>query len=123
MVALPNASFQWWLERLPRHNLVLATAGILAFIAYLPVGSVLLSGDEGFEVTFFTILLQGIGYLVMMVIANCCHMIGPVSESILRPDDARKYRERWHSFGCRFSFSLPFSVPVLVLVLAMFSRW
>lgn len=119
MTHLPNAPFQWWLERLPRYNVGLAVAGFLAFTAYVLVGSLLLSDDEKFEVTFFTILLQGIGYLVLMVIANVCYMIGPVSEGILRPDDVRQYRERWYKLGCRFSFALPFCVPVLLLIMAV----
>lgn len=115
---LVETPFQWWLPRLPLYNVGLAVSGIVAFIAYVIVGSLLV---EDFELDGFSTLLQGIGYLVMMGVANVCYMIGPISESILRPDDVWKYRLRWHHFGCRFSFSLPFCVPVLVVISAVVS--
>lgn len=76
---LVETPFQWWLPRLPLYNVGLAVSGMAAFILYVIVG-----------------------------VANVCYMIGPISESVLRPDDVRVFRLRWFDFGCPFSFSLPF---------------
>lgn len=113
---LVETPFQWWLPRLPLYNVGLAVSGMAAFIAYVIVGSLLI---EDFELDVFFTLVQAIAYLVMMAVANVCYMIGPISESVLRPDDVRVYRDRWHTFGCRFSFALPFCIPVLVLLSAV----
>ncbi|MDB6003016.1 MAG: hypothetical protein JWR15_3 [Prosthecobacter sp.] len=119
MHTLANASFQWWLSRLPKYNLGLIIAGVSAFIAYVLIGAVLLPATEEFEVTFFTFLLQGFGYLIMMAFANVCYLIGPASEIMLRPDDVSKYREKWYKLGCQFSFALPFCVPVMLMIVAL----
>lgn len=113
---LVETPFQWWLPRLPMYNVGLAVAGIVAFILYVIVGSLLVTD---FELNPLFTLVQAFGYLVMMGVANVCYMIGPISESVLRPDDVRLYRDRWYNFGCRFSFALPFCIPVLVLLLAV----
>ncbi|MGV3664045.1 MAG: hypothetical protein ACO1TE_27985 [Prosthecobacter sp.] len=113
---LVETPFQWWLARLPLYNVGLAVAGIVAFILYVIVGSLLVAD---FELNLLFTIVQGIGYLVLMGVANVCYMIGPISESVLRPDDVWKYRLRWFDVGCRFSFSLPFCVPVLVIISAV----
>ncbi len=115
----PTATLQWWASQMPKYNLGLAVAGVLAFIAYVIVGLGMLPPDEKFEVTAFTITFQGVGYLVMMAFANVCYLIGPASEIMLRPDDVSLYREKWYKLGCQFSFSLPFCVPALLLVVAL----
>ena len=119
MHSLANASFQWWLSRLPKYNLGLVIAGVSAFFVYVLIGSLLLPAKDEFEVSFFTVLLQGIGYMIMMVIANVCYFIGPVSESVLRPDDVSQYREKFYKFGSRFSFALPFSAPLMLMIVAL----
>lgn len=119
MHTLATASFQWWLSRLPKYNLGLVIAGVSAFIAYVLIGSLFLPATEEFEVTFFTVLLQGCGYVIMMVIANVCYLIGPASEIMLQPDNVSQYRQKWYKLGCQFSFALPFCVPVLLLVIAL----
>jgi hypothetical protein len=119
MHSLADESFRWWLDRLPKYNLGLVIAGISAFIAYVLIGSLLLPATEEFEVTFFTLLVQGLGYLIMMVVANVCYFIGPVSESVLRPDDVVRYREKSYKFACQLSFALPFCVPVMLLIVAV----
>ena len=119
MHPVANDSFRWWLERLPRYNLGLIIAGLSAFMAYLLIGTLLLPASAGFEVTFFSLLFQSIGYLILMVFANLCFLIGPVSESMLRPDDVASYRKKWHTLGCRLSFVLPFGAPLVLLLVAV----
>lgn len=83
-----TSPFAWWNARRIRYNIGLVVAGILAFIAYVAVGSTLLPPDAEFEVTIFTALFQGVGYLVMIVVANVFYFVGPLSERIVRPHDA-----------------------------------
>ena len=119
MQPLSNPSFQWWLGRLPKYNLAMIISGLSAFTAYGLIGFLLLPEKEGFEVTLFTTLVQGIGYLFMMAFANICYLLGPVSEILLRPDNVSLYREKWYTFGSRFSFALPFVAPVMLLAVAL----
>jgi hypothetical protein len=75
----------WWNARRLQYNLGLAVAGVLAFIAYVIVGSAILPPDAEFEVTIFTTLVQGIGYLFMIAIANVFYGLGPWSERVAAP--------------------------------------
>ena len=110
----------WWATRRLQYNLALVVAGVLAFICYVIVGSTLLPSDALFEVTIFTTLFQGIGYLFMIGVANLFYFIGPISESIVSPSDPERYRRICYQVGLWFSVILPFSVPVLLAVLALF---
>src|SRR5678815_5777693 len=67
---ITTSPFTWWSARRVRYNVGLVVAGILAFIAYVAVGFTMLPPDADFEVTIFTTLFQGIGYLFMMGVAN-----------------------------------------------------
>jgi hypothetical protein len=69
----------------------LALAGVVAFIAYAVLGSVLLSDDPEFEITIFTILFQGVAYLLMMGVSNLCFFLGPLSEKLLSPTDPQRF--------------------------------
>ena len=110
----------WWAARRLQYNLALVVAGIVAFICYVIVGSTLLPSDALFEVTIFTTLFQGIGYLFMIGVANLFCFIGPISESIASPSDPERYRRICYQLGLWFSVILPFSVPVLLAVRALF---
>lgn len=74
----------------------------------------MLPADADFEVTLFTTLFQGIGYLCMMDLADICSLLGPWSESIVRPRDPARYRRICFRLGFWFSLLLPFSIPVLL---------
>jgi hypothetical protein len=98
----------------------LVVAGILAFITYVAVGSILLPPDADFEVTLFTTLFQGIGYLFMIGVANVFYFLGPLSERMVRPLDPERYRRICFRLGFWFSVLLPFSIPTLLAFLALF---
>ena len=117
--------FAWWNAHRLRYNVALVVAGILAFISYVAVGSILLPPDADFEVTIFTTLFQGIGYLFMIGVANVFYFLGPLSERIVRPLDPDRYRRVCFRLGLWFSVLLPFSIPALLAVLALFhpSYW
>ena len=110
----------WWGARRLRYNVGLVVAGILAFVAYAVVGSTLLSSDVDFEITPFTIFFQGIGYLLMIGVANVCYFLGPFSERVIRPSEPERYRVLCYRLGFWFSVLLPFSIPALVAALALF---
>jgi hypothetical protein len=114
------SSFVWWNARRLRYNVALVIAGILAFIAYLAVGSTMLPPDADFEVTIFTTLFQGIGYLFMIGVANVFYFLGPLSERVVRPRDPERYRCICFRLGFWFSVLLPFSIPTLLAALAVF---
>lgn len=115
----PSAS-DWWRARRRRYNLGLVVAGVLAFIVYVVIGSVLLPADANFEITLFTTLLQGVGYLVMMGVANICYFLGPLLERVVLPSDPERYRRICYRLGFWFSLLLPFSIPALLVVEAVF---
>jgi len=125
MIDSVTSPFAWWSARRLRYNIGLVVAGILAFIAYAVIGSTLLPVDADFEVTLFTILFQGVGYLVMIAVANVCYFLGPLSERFVRPTDPERYRRICYRLGFWFSVLLPFSIPTLLAALAVFhpSYW
>ncbi len=123
---LPSESFRWWERRRLRYNLGLVVAGILAFAAYAFVlirfQNVIRAPDPSEEDAFsgFTLVLQGFGYLFMMFVANICFFVGPLSEWWLRPRNVDAYRRRAFRLGFWCSVALPFGIPVLLFLLAVF---
>ena len=110
----------WWGARRLRYNVALVAAGALAFITYVLVCWTLVPTDAGVEITVFTILFQGVGYLFAIGFANVCYFLGPLSERIVRPANPERYRRICCRLGFWFSVLLPFSVPALLTVLALF---
>jgi peptidoglycan/LPS O-acetylase OafA/YrhL len=115
-----TSPFAWWNARRLRYNIALVVAGILAFVAYVTVCVTLLPKDADVEITIFTTLFQGIGYLFMIGVANVCYFIGPLSERFVRPAEPERYRLICYRLGLWFSVLLPFSIPALLTFLALF---
>jgi len=65
----------WWAAQRLQYNLALVVAGVVAFIAYVVVGSTLLPTYALFEVTILTTLFQRIGYLFMIGVANVVYLL------------------------------------------------
>ncbi len=105
----------WWEGRRLKYNLGLIIAGVLAFIAYSSIGSSLFSGDD-FEVTFFTTLFQGFGYIFMMGAANVFYYLGEFADKKYNAKNDELFRKRLYNFGFWFSFGLPFLIPILLIV-------
>ncbi len=106
----------WWEARRWRYNKGLVIAGLLAFVGYAVVGFTFLTDDQEFEITGLTTLVQGIGYLFMMGVANVCYCLGALSERGVEPAELEKHRQRHFRLGFWFSVLLPFSIPVLLLL-------
>lgn len=110
------SAWHWWEARRWRYNKGLVIAGLLAFVCYAIVGLSVL-GDQEFEITGLTTLLQSIGYLFMMVVANVCYFLGPLSERGVDSKDLEQHRQRYYRLGFWFSVLLPFSIPLLLLLI------
>ena len=66
------------------------------------------------EITLFTTVFQGLGFLFMIAVANVCYLAGPLSESIIRPRNVDRFRRVTFQLGFWFSVLLPFAIPVIV---------
>jgi hypothetical protein len=110
---------EWWGKRRKRYNISLISAGILAFISYATIISVFRRYFNQAEITLFTTTVQGIGYLIMLAIANICYYIGPISERLSRPKNIVLYRKVAYSLGYWFSMALPFSIPGFLLYMVL----
>lgn len=116
-IRAPLSAREWWGQRQWPYNRALFVAGILAFLGYVIALEVRCADSPDVEVTFFTILFQGVGYLLAMGLANVCYQLGPGVERLV-PLRARGPYRRWaFRAGLGFSVALPFLVPVAVLVL------
>lgn len=108
---------EWWTSRRLKYNRGLVIAELLAFLLYAILGSLLIAPHvEEFEITLFTILFQGIGYLFMIGVANVFYGLGPFVDKLYNKKNDEEFRKRLFNWGYWFSFSLPFSVPILVVV-------
>lgn len=107
---------EWWCEKRLLYNFGLVTSGILAFILYVIVGvNFIMPYDNDFEITLFTLFFQGFGYLMMMGLANLCYNMG-VYLDLNNPENSEKFRKDLFKLGFWFSFLLPFSIPIMLLI-------
>ena len=110
---------EWWRRKRLHYNLGLIVSGILAFIIYIIIiESVVLKSEKRWEgeLTIFSIVFQGIGYLIMMGVANLFYYLGPISELLIKPKNAENYRNLTYRIGYWFSCSIPFLVPTLLFI-------
>jgi hypothetical protein len=108
---------QWWANNRIKYNTGLIVSGCTAFIAYAILGGLLIAPyDNDFEVTLFTVLFQGIGYLFMMLVANLFYNLGALVDKHFNKDNSEAFRQRLYKFGFWFSVGLPFLIPALIIV-------
>jgi hypothetical protein len=50
------------------------------------------AGEEGPEITVFTMAFQAVGYAVAMALANLLYGLGPLSEKLVRPSNPSIWR-------------------------------
>lgn len=110
---------EWWNKMRRKYNSGLIISGIIAFILYLVVVEfIVLKSSENWdgEITIFTLFFQGIGYLIMIGLANLFYNLGAISERIIKPNNIFEYRNRTYNLGFWFSVCLPFIIPISLLV-------
>jgi hypothetical protein len=112
-------TWQWWAARRGRYNIGLIVSGIMAFICYATVVWTFEDRIPGAEVTIFTTLIQGLGYLVMIGVANVFFFLGPIAEQVIRPTDPLRFRMLTYRTGFWGSVSLPFLIPAFLLILVV----
>jgi hypothetical protein len=106
-----NEARAWWAGRRKLYNIGLVVAGILAFALYAVAFQVRCLGVPEAEITLFTTLFQGIGYLIAMAFANLCYNLGYLVERLLKPTNTSLYRKVSFWAGFAFSVTLPFLIP------------
>ena len=119
------SSKQWWEKRRTRFNVGLIVAGFFSFVLYVILGATLIMPyDEEFEITLFTTVFQGFGYLFMMLIANMFYNLGYYVDKNYNKTNSITFRKRLFNCGFWFSFALPFIIPFLIVIqyLVEFSR-
>lgn len=108
---------EWWSDKRYLYNLGLILSGIIAFIFYVIVGvNFIMPYDEEFEITLFTIAFQGIGFLIMIVIANLFYSLGVTEDLNNNKENTDKFRKNLFNLGFWFSVSLPFLSPLWLLI-------
>ncbi len=85
---------EWWGRRRLKYNMGLIVAGVLAFVCYVVVFELkIVPKDSKTEITLFTTAFQGLGYLVMVGIANACYSLGSLVERLVRPTNPLRFRK------------------------------
>ncbi len=113
-----QSSRQWWSSRRLKYNKGLVIAGLIAFIVYAILGSLLIAPrTQGFEITLFSMFFQGVGYVFMIGVANLFYGLGPLVDKFYNRHNDERFRQRLFDFGYWFSFALPFSILLLVIVI------
>jgi uncharacterized membrane protein YhfC len=106
----------WWRRQRLRYNAGILLAGAVAFIVYAAVVDRRSATCPGFEITAFTIGIQGVGFLFAVGAANLFYNLGRWSEIRLSPRNVRRYRRWAFGLGLAFSVALPFCAPVAAAV-------
>ena len=88
-------------------------AGPTAFVLYAVATSIWVPMPE---ITLFTMLFQGIGYLMAMGLANICYFLGPLGELLFGLRRRARYRRVCYALGFWFSVGLPFLIPLMIVL-------
>ncbi len=106
---IADDTWAWWQARRLRYNLALGAAGLVAYA--LTVGLYYSFGERvwsSLEEAAGMTLFLGTMFLLVMALANILYMLGPFTESVVRPKDLRRFRETAWAMGLWGSVSLPF---------------
>ena len=107
---------KWWNERRGKYNIGLILSGIIVFFIYALVVEFIIPSSADIEITIFTIIFQGIGYLFMIGIANVFYNLGAIIEKMIEPKNAERFRKLTYNIGFWFSCGLPFLIPLILLI-------
>jgi hypothetical protein len=112
------STWQWWSKRRLRYNLALMAAGFTAFVLMNVIETSFEEQFPEYELTAFTLFFTALGAIAILVVANLCYLLGPLSEWLIRPDDVGRYRFVTYGLGFWLSMALPFLVPAFSLAIA-----
>ena len=113
---LPVETSVWWSGKRFQYNVGLVATGLIAFVLYLFILDSCIAVIPGAEITLFTILLQGIVYLMAIAFANICFLLGPLTEKLIKPRDVNQFRKITYRFGFWFSIALPQLLPLVAFI-------
>ncbi len=112
--------FQWWESRRLRYKVSLVVAGLIAFFVYITELAVFSDRIPDAEINLFMIGLQGVGYLLFMLVANGFYFLGALSERLPHMRSLASHRRLAYELGFWFSMALPFLPPLLLAYYAVF---
>jgi hypothetical protein len=109
-------AWAWWQARRLRYNLTLAGGGWAAYAAAVGLNyafghPVWRDWRGGLGMTIFL----GVGYLIVMGIANVFYLLGPAMEAWVKPRDLDRYRRNAFAMGAWGSLIVPFCFPLMQL--------
>ena len=108
-------SWSWWEARRLRYNVALIVSGLAAYA--ICIGLFYAFGIDLMKdwrpATSMTIV-AGVSYVGFMIVANLCYLLGPVIESLIKPQDADSFRHRLFALGFWVSGLAPFTFPAIV---------
>jgi len=100
---------EWWSQRRLNYNLGLIISGFIAFVLYVILGiNLIMPYDFEFEITLFTIVFQGIGYLAMIVFANLFYSLGVTEDLNHNKENTDAFRKNLFNLGLGFPFHYHF---------------
>ncbi len=107
----------WWAAKRIKYNIGLVVAGIFAFLCYGLIATYFIAPYQpDFEINGIATFLQGVGYLVMIGVANVFYYLGYFLDRMFNKDNHLQFRVNLFNVGFWFSCALPFLIPLLVFV-------
>jgi hypothetical protein len=108
----------WWQARRLRYNLALAAAGWVAYglavaLSYAFGRPVWAEWRGALGMTLFL----GLGFLILMGVANVLYLLGPAVESWVKPAEPGRFRDTAWRMGFWGSVALPFVFPLANLAI------
>lgn len=105
--------WRWWEARRLRYNIGLALAGWAAYALFLLLQfSIAPQPDISLRAFASMTIILGIGYLLIMAMANGLYLLGVLIERFIQPDDLDHYRTSAWNLGFWGSVALPFLFPL-----------
>ena len=107
---------EWWQQNRKKYNVALIIFGFLGFVSYCIVAEILIPAPY-FEVTIFSMIPQGIGYLIMMGIANILYsLLMYVDLSLNKMEEDNQLHKVIYYGYFIISCLLPFSISILLII-------
>ena len=111
----PKTAWAWWAAQRKKYNIGLIVAGIAAFICYVIIATYFIAPyDPDFEISGIATFMQGIGYLIMIGVANVFYYLGYFIDRLFNTGNHLQFRVTLFNLGFWFSCALPFLIPMLV---------